>query len=113
MICFATVSYRGVLLGLLSSSLKQRISSWGNPSILITAILFGLMHALCIDKSNYISFDIIYFIQMGVAGYIWGWITIKSRSLLLGVLSHNLKLLRDTSNNGLNQQNSYPTIYGK
>ncbi|MBP7500508.1 MAG: CPBP family intramembrane metalloprotease, partial [Chryseobacterium sp.] len=30
-----------------------------------------------------------YFIQTGFAGYIWGWITIKSRSILLAILSHN------------------------
>ena len=25
----------------------------------------------------------------GFAGYVWGWITIKSRSILLAIVSHN------------------------
>jgi len=84
------IFFRGLLLGLLSSALKDKISFLGNPSILLTAILFGFMHALKIDKNNSLSFESIYFFQTGIAGYVWGWVTIKSRSILLAILSHNL-----------------------
>jgi len=83
------IFFRGLLLGLLATALKSKISFLGNPSVLLIAILFGFMHALKINKSNSISFDLIYFLQTGFAGYIWGWITIKSRSILLAILSHN------------------------
>jgi len=83
------IFFRGVLLGLLVTALKDKVLFLGNPSVLLTAILFGFMHALKIDKNNSIGFDLIYFFQTGLAGYIWGWITIKSRSILLAILSHN------------------------
>jgi CAAX protease family protein len=81
--------YRGILLGLLMSSMKSKINFLGNPSVLITAILFGLIHALTINKDSTINFELIYFLQTGLAGYAWGWVTIKSRSLVLAILSHN------------------------
>ncbi len=83
------IMFRGILLGLLATALKDRISLLGNPCILLTSILFGFMHALTLDKNYSINFEPIYFIQTGFAGYIWGWITIKSRSILLAILSHN------------------------
>ena len=81
--------FRGILLGLLATSLKDKISFLGNPSVLLTAILFGFMHALTLNKDYSIDFEPIYFIQTGFAGYVWGWITIKSRSILLAIVSHN------------------------
>jgi membrane protease YdiL (CAAX protease family) len=81
--------FRGVLLGLLLSALKEKVPVLGNPSILFTSILFGLMHALTLNRYGVVHFDWIYFFQTGFAGYVWGWITVKSRSVLLAVLSHN------------------------
>lgn len=81
--------FRGILLGLLMNSLKEKIPFLGNPGILITSILFGCMHALTLEESFQINFEPVYFVQTGFAGYIWAWITIKSRSILLAVLSHN------------------------
>lgn len=83
------IMFRGILLGLLATSLKEKTLFLGNPSILLTAILFGFMHALTLTKNYEINFEPIYFIQTGFAGYVWGWITIKSRSILLAILSHN------------------------
>ena len=83
------IMFRGILLGLLATSLKDKISFLGNPSVLLTAILFGFMHALTLNKDYSINFEPIYFIQTGFAGYVWGWITIKSRSILLAIVSHN------------------------
>ena len=83
------IMFRGILLGLLATSLKDKFSIFGNPSILFTSILFGFMHALTFSKNYDIDFESIYFLQTSLAGYVWGWITIKSRSLLLAILSHN------------------------
>ncbi|RUT72817.1 CPBP family intramembrane glutamic endopeptidase [Ancylomarina longa] len=83
------IMYRGILLGLLMSGLKDKQKIIGNPSVLITSILFGLIHALKLDKNLTPNFNIIYFLQTGLAGYAWGWITVKSRSILFAILSHN------------------------
>lgn len=84
------IVYRGILLGLLMSSLKSKFYFLGNPSVLLTSILFGLIHALKLNAQLEISFDPFYFLYTGIAGYVWGWITIKSRSILFAMLSHSL-----------------------
>ncbi|MDR2146778.1 MAG: CPBP family intramembrane metalloprotease [Tannerella sp.] len=81
--------FRGILLGLLLNISKEKIPFIGNPSILVTAVLFGFMHALTMNNNYSVNFETIYFLQTAFAGYIWGWITLKSRSILLAILSHN------------------------
>jgi membrane protease YdiL (CAAX protease family) len=66
------------------------ILSIGNPSILITAILFGFAHAFFLSESYGVDFRVYPFIRTMVLGLIWDWITIKSRSILLALISHNL-----------------------
>ena len=83
------IMYRGILLGLLMTSLKAKIPYLGNPAVLLTAILFGFAHGLSLDKNYSIDFNALYIMQTGFAGYIWGWIAMKSRSVLLAILSHN------------------------
>ncbi len=83
------INIRGILLGLLVSSLREKISFWGNPAILLTSILFGFGHALSLDGWA-VKLNPLYFLYSGFVGYILGWIALKSRSLLLPILSHNL-----------------------
>jgi uncharacterized protein len=83
------IMYRVVLLGLLMSGLKDRIKLIGSPSLLITSILFGIIHALKLNDGFMPNFNLIYFVQTGLAGYAWGWVTIKSRSVVLATASHN------------------------
>ncbi|MCU0434226.1 MAG: CPBP family intramembrane metalloprotease [Bacteroidia bacterium] len=81
--------FRGVLLALLLSTLKPQIRFLGNPSVLITAVLFGFVHAFRLNTDYSLSFEPLFFLMTGLGGYIWGWITWKSRSILLAWLSHN------------------------
>ena len=84
------IMYRVILLGLLMSSTENKITKFiGNPAVLITSILFGLIHAFTLSKDYSINFNLIYFLQTAFAGYIWGWVTIKNKSILLAILSHN------------------------
>jgi membrane protease YdiL (CAAX protease family) len=83
------IMYRGILLGLLMSGLKGQVRFIGNPSLLISSILFGIIHALKMDEGFTPNFNLIYFLQTGLAGYAWGWVTIKSRSIVLAIASHN------------------------
>lgn len=84
------IMFRGVLLGLLLSSFRKDYPVALHPAVWITSILFGFMHALIINSTLSVHFDTIYFIQTTFAGIMWGWITLKSRSILLAVVSHNL-----------------------
>ena len=83
------IMYRGILLGLLLTSLKDKIPFLGNPAVLLTAVLFGFGHGLSLETNYTIHFNALYFTQTAFAGYIWGWVTLKSRSILLAILSHN------------------------
>lgn len=82
------IMFRGILLGLLMTALPPRISFMGNPAVLLTAILFGFLHAFTLDKNYSVSFEPVYFLHTGIGGYVFGWLTIKSRSILLAVLTH-------------------------
>jgi membrane protease YdiL (CAAX protease family) len=83
------IMYRGIFLGLLMSGLKERVKGIGNPGLLITSILFGLIHALKLNDQYSPTLNLLYFVQTGLAGYAWGWVTIKSKSIVLAMLSHN------------------------
>ncbi|HRH45737.1 MAG TPA: CPBP family intramembrane metalloprotease [Pyrinomonadaceae bacterium] len=82
------IMFRGILLGLLMTALRDNIRFLGNPAVLLTAILFGFIHALSLEKDYSISFEPIYFLHTGIGGLIFGWITLKSRSILLALLAH-------------------------
>lgn len=84
------IIFRGILLGLLATALKDRVSVFGSPAVWFTAVLFGLMHALTLDKNYAPGFEPVYFIHTAVGGYVFGWLTVQSRSILLAVLCHGL-----------------------
>ena len=87
------IMFRAVFLGIMLNALKERFSflnlSIRNPSLILNGLLFGLVHGLQITKGLDVNFDY----RMGLGtffyGYLYGWLTIQSRSILLGVLSHN------------------------
>ncbi|VAX27428.1 hypothetical protein MNBD_IGNAVI01-1481 [hydrothermal vent metagenome] len=87
------LAFRGIMIGLLSQVL---VSDWkikklnlGNPSILITSILFGLVHGLQLDKDFNLSFNLAYFLWTFSIGFALGWVFVKSKSLLFPIILHN------------------------
>jgi membrane protease YdiL (CAAX protease family) len=83
------IAYRGIMLGLLTKILKCK-NLILNSSVWITAILFGFAHGLSLSKEFSIIFNIQPFLITMFHGLIWGWITIRSGSILLALISHNL-----------------------
>lgn len=83
------IMYRGVLLGMMCSALRAGSKAWRSPAIIINAILFGLVHALAISDGA-VQFNTMNFIWTGILGYSFGYITIKTRSILIPMLTHNL-----------------------
>ncbi|PCI35467.1 MAG: CPBP family intramembrane metalloprotease [Flavobacteriaceae bacterium] len=88
------IAYRGIMLGILSSILSEKIRIFkitiSNPSIWIIGILFGLIHALKLNSDWELSFNILYFVETFILGTVWGWMAVKSKSILLPIISHNL-----------------------
>lgn len=82
--------FRGVLFGLLLNALKDHIRYFGNPSIWLTALLFGFIHGFRLDENFEVQFSYVAILQTGFAGWVWAWMTLKSRSILLAIFSHNL-----------------------
>lgn len=83
------IMYRGVLLGLMCSALRAGGAAWRNPSIIINAVLFGLVHSLSLGDGA-LQFNSVNFMWTGLLGYGFGYITIKTRSILIPMLTHNL-----------------------
>lgn len=88
------LAFRGIMLGLLSNSLKSKIHigsvNLGNPALLITSILFGLVHSIQIDNNWNFHQNWFEFMNAFAIGLLLGWITIKSGSILMSILTHNL-----------------------
>lgn len=82
------IAYRGILLGLLVKTLKNY--TFFNPAILITAILFGMAHGLFLNNDFELVFKTQAFFETMIMGIIWAWVTIKTGSILLALISHNL-----------------------
>ncbi len=93
------IAFRGIMLGLLTKVLEPKIKvgriNIGNSAILITALLFGFAHGLFITESFNIELRLYPLIRTFIMGLIWGWITIKSGSILLALISHNLGNVSD------------------
>lgn len=83
------IMYRGVLLGLMCSALRAGGAAWRNPAIIINAVLFGLVHSLSLGDGA-LQFNSVNFMWTGLLGYGFGYITIKTRSILIPMLTHNL-----------------------
>ncbi|WP_298766974.1 CPBP family intramembrane glutamic endopeptidase [uncultured Polaribacter sp.] len=87
------IAYRGVLIGLFSTILNKKKTiflSKINPVILVTSILFGLIHSLKIEINLDFYFNSYVFVKTFFYGFIWGWIAIKTKSLLLPILFHSV-----------------------
>lgn len=86
--------FRGVLLSLLSTMYPKPIGSkrWtvGYPSIWLTAILFGLVHGLQLTNDWSLAMNWTYFGGTFLPGWLFGWMALRSRSILLPTLTHNL-----------------------
>ncbi|MDD2315529.1 MAG: CPBP family intramembrane glutamic endopeptidase [Proteiniphilum sp.] len=84
------IAFRGIMLGLLTKILKPAKVSIFHPVIFVTALLFGMAHGLFLTDSYEISFNSSSFLITTVLGVAWAWITVKSGSILLALISHNL-----------------------
>lgn len=88
------IAFRGIMLGILTTILvtKKRIGRWQihHPEIWAVSLLFGFVHGIKLSADLNLTFDAIYFIHTFILGWIWGYMTVKSKSIYLSMLSHNL-----------------------
>lgn len=88
------IAFRGIMLGLLSNALRLKISistlNLGNPALWITSILFGLCHSFHIDPGWTVHQDWYPFFNTFLPGLLFGWLTLKSGSIVMAILVHSL-----------------------
>lgn len=84
------IAFRGIMLGLLTKILKSNSRAILHPAIYITAILFGLGHGLHLNAAYALTFNLSSFLVTSVMGVAWAWITLRSGSILLALISHNV-----------------------
>lgn len=88
------IAYRGIMIGILLTLFKSdgvTKPPIKQSAIWVTAILFALVHTLRIESLS--SFKITnnwsFFMQSTLMGYIMGWMTLKSKSILMPMIAHN------------------------
>lgn len=84
------IAFRGIMLGLLTKILKPARRPLFHPAIYVTALLFGMAHGLYLNDSFELSYNISSLLITALLGVAWAWMTLKSGSILLALVSHNL-----------------------
>ncbi len=78
------------MLGLLTKILRPGKRAIFHPAIYVTALLFGMAHGLYLNDSFELSFNISSLLITAVMGVAWAWMTLKSGSILMALVSHYL-----------------------
>lgn len=85
--------FRGILLALLNKTYGTPWKLWGANlgwGAIITTLLFGLVHGLSFSPSYVFQFNLGAILGTGAAGLFFAWLKERSKSLLPGILAHNL-----------------------
>ncbi len=85
--------FRGILLALLNKTYGTPWKLWGANlgwGAIITTLLFGLVHGLSFSPSYEFQFNLGAILGTGAAGLFFVWLKERSKSLLPGILAHNL-----------------------
>lgn len=87
------IAFRGIMMGLLVKVLKPTKRALFHPAIIVTALLFGMVHGFhmeVVGSTVDVNLNLFSVLQTGIMGVAWGWMTLKSGSILLALISHNL-----------------------
>lgn len=86
--------FRGILMGLLASVLKQPQFEFLNVSfswpVIITSLLFGLAHGLSYHPQAGLQINYFLIFRSAFDGFLFALLAQKTQSLLPGILFHNL-----------------------
>lgn len=86
--------YRGYLLGALDKIMPGRFNlmaasiGWG---VVVTSLLFGLLHGFYLDDSLTIHIEVIAFRNAAISGFIFAWLKKETGSLLVPIIAHGLE----------------------
>lgn len=86
--------YRGYLLGALDKIMPARFMLLAAPvgwGMIVTSLLFGLLHGFWLDNNLAIQIDIIALRNAAISGLIFAWLREKTGSLLMPIIAHGLE----------------------
>lgn len=86
--------YRGYMLGILNKLMPQKINFLGASmgcGVLVTSLLFGLLHGIWVDINLSINIDLIGLRNAILSGFIFAWLRERTGSLLAPVIAHGLE----------------------
>ena len=81
--------WRSIIIALLFPLIKTSQFKIGHPVVWFTTLIFALGHSLYLQDWNF-GFSLDAFIITGILGYILGWTILKTRSILLALILHNM-----------------------
>lgn len=81
--------WRGIFLGFLVTIIGSRRFKFGHPAVWATTLIFALGHSFFLQDWEF-TFALDAFIITGILGYILGWMTYYSKSILPAIIFHNL-----------------------
>lgn len=86
--------YRGYLLGILNKLMSGKARLFGAQAgwgVLVTSLLFGLLHGFWLDHNLAIHVEMIALRNATVSGLIFAWLRTRTGSLLMPVLAHGVE----------------------
>lgn len=86
--------YRGVLLAILNKLMPPKLTLFAAPfgwGVIVTSLLFGLLHSAWMDSSLAFHFDWIALRNSSVSGLLFAWLRMRTGSLVLPVTAHGLE----------------------
>jgi membrane protease YdiL (CAAX protease family) len=86
--------YRGYLLALLNKLMLQRFNligasvGWG---VIVTSMLFGLLHGLWLDDTLALHINVIALRNSAVSGFLFAWLRERTGRLVMPMMAHGLE----------------------
>lgn len=87
------LAFRGIYLGLLNKAFVKKVKVLDGEfgvGLIISSVLFGLMHAMQISFSTGFAFNLFSFVLTGSIGFCLGVMAESTGSLVLPIVAHNL-----------------------
>jgi hypothetical protein len=86
--------YRGFLLAILNKLMPPKFTLFTAPlgwGVIVTSVLFGLLHGVWLDSSLAIHLDVIALQNSTVSGFVFAWLRERTGSLLIPIIAHGLE----------------------
>lgn len=86
--------YRGYLLGVLDRLMLAKFRLFSTPigwGVIITSLLFGLLHGFWLDNTLVFHVEIIAFRNATFSDLIFAWLRERTGSLLMPVIAHGVE----------------------